>query len=201
MTPAIDLPIDLPGPVPYQLPAAPFNGLAIVGEAPGADEARQGQPFVGRSGQLLNALLDEAGLARAQTLVANVFRYQPPGNKVAHFFLSQRAAVAAGEALAPQHGKMGSGYVRAIFAGELDNLVATLKDLQPRAILSLGGTALWALTGLSGLTKLRGQWQDNRLLPGVPVLPTFHPSFVLRGNLAERDTMLADIVTAKKKLG
>ena len=193
--------IDLPGPVPYQLPEAPFNGLAIIGEAPGADEAKQGKPFVGRSGQLLNDLLAEAGLERAHTLVANVFRYQPPGNKVAHFFLSQRAGAAAGEALDVRHGKMGSGYVRQIFAGELDTLAETLAKLQPRAILTLGGTALWALTGLSGLTKLRGQWQENRLLPGVPVMPTFHPSFILRGNLPERDLMLADIKTVQKKLG
>ena len=77
---------NLPGPIAYQLPVLPFNGLAIVGEAPGADEVKQGQPFVGRSGQLLNELLEEAGIARAHTLIANVFRYQPPANKVAHFF-------------------------------------------------------------------------------------------------------------------
>ncbi len=191
---------NLPGPIAYQLPASPFNGLAIVGEAPGADEVQQGQPFVGRSGQLLNELLEEAGIQRAQTLIANVFRYQPPGNKVAHFFSSQRAAALANEKLAIERGKMGSAYVRQSFASELDELAAVLKMYQPKAIVTLGGTSLWALTGLSGLTINRGKWHENRLVPGIPVVPTFHPSFVIRGNWSARDVMLADIKLAKTKL-
>ena len=190
----------LPGPIAYQLPEQPFNGLAIVGEAPGADEVKQGRPFVGRSGQLLNELLAEAGVGRAHALVANVFRYQPPGNKVAHFFMSQRAAAAAGEALATELGKLGSAYVRRQFAGELDSLAAVLKEYRPKAVITLGGTGLWALTGLSGLTVNRGKWHENRLVPGIPMVATFHPSFVIRGNWTARDDMLADIRMAAGKL-
>lgn len=190
----------LPGPVAYQLPEKPFNGLAIIGEAPGADEVKQGGPFVGRSGQLLNELLEEAGIERTHTLIANVFRYQPPGNKVGHFFSSKRAATAAGEKLDEDYGKMGSAYMRASFAGELAALKEVLEKYRPKAIVTLGGTALWAMTGLSGLTVNRGKWHENRLVPGMSVSPTFHPSFVIRGNWSARDDMLADIKMAKKKL-
>ena len=80
--------------VNYDFPASrgAWNGLVLVGEAPGKDEVRLGHPFVGRSGQLLNEILAEAGIDRARSLVANVFRFQPPGNKVDHFFISKRAA-------------------------------------------------------------------------------------------------------------
>ena len=191
---------ELPGPVAYQLPVEPYNGLAIIGEAPGADEVRQGGPFVGRSGQLLNELLEEAGIQRKHTLIANVFRYQPPGNKVGHFFSSKRAAVAAGEKLDEHYGKMGSAYMRTSFAGELDVLKAVLEKYRPKAIVTLGGTALWAMTGLSGLTVNRGKWHESRLMPSTLVSPTFHPSFVIRGNWSARNDMLADIKMAKKKL-
>lgn len=192
--------IDLPGPISYQLPEGDCNGLALIGEAPGADEVKQNRPFVGRSGQFLNELLVETRIERAQTLVANCFRYQPPGNKVAHFFLSQRAAMAAGEALETGYGKMGSAYPRAIFAPELEALRAVLEQYRPKAIVTLGGTALWALTGLSGLTVNRGKWHANRLAAGIPVMPTFHPSFVIRGNWDARADMLHDLRLAKQKL-
>src|SRR5580692_1651630 len=78
--------------VDYEFPTGKANGLVLVGEAPGAEEVRLGHPFVGRSGQLLDKMLMRAGIERKQCMVANVFRYQPPGNKVDHFFISRRAA-------------------------------------------------------------------------------------------------------------
>ena len=95
---------------------------------------------------------------------------------------------------------MGSAYVRQSFASELDALAAVLKKYQPKAVVTLGGTSLWALTGLSGLTINRGKWHENRLVPGIPIVPTFHPSFVIRGNWSARADMLADIKLAKTKL-
>ena len=188
--------IHLPGPISYQLPEEPFAGIALVGEAPGADEVKQNQPFVGRSGQLLNKVIEAAGLKREHLLIANVFRYQPPGNKVDHFFLSQRAAKAAGIELDLSRGKFGSTYVQAQFSPEIDYLVATLKKYKPKAIVAVGRTPLWALTGLSGITAQRGQWLENRLIPEIPVIATYHPSYVIRGNWHLQDDMVADLQAA-----
>ncbi len=184
--------------VDYDLPAPDAKGplLAIIGEAPGGDEARQGRPFVGRSGQLLNENLEAAGIDRRACLVGNVFRYQPPGNKVDHFFASRGKAKKEGFAIDETWGPFGTNYVRAEFAGELDHLKAMLERLRPAAVVALGRTPTWALTGENGIMKLRGQALECRLLPGVMVVPTLHPSYILRGQRVEEPTFRADIVKA-----
>lgn len=188
--------LDLPF-VDYQYPAEKPNGLVLVGEAPGADEVKQGKPFVGRSGQLLDKNLHAAGLERAACLVANVFRYRPPDNKVAHFFLSKRAALAAGEALDEKFGKFAGKALRKIFASELEHLEKTLRKIKPKVIVTLGATPLWALTGKEGIVALRGQQQVCRFLPEVPVIPTFHPSYILRGNWAVEPLFRQDLEAAR----
>lgn len=166
----------------YAPPRLAWNRLLIVGEAPGAEEIRQNQPFVGRSGQLLDKALAEAGIARGACFVANVFRYQPPGNKVDHFFASRRAAQQAGEGLAESLGPFGGKYCRADFAEEVRHLQSTIIEQLPAAILAVGRTPLWALTGADGITAHAGQSLPCRFLPTLPVIVTYHPSYILRGN-------------------
>lgn len=185
--------------VAYQQPSASFSGLILVGEAPGAEEVRQHRPFCGRSGKLLDEVLASAGVPRESLLIANVFRYQPPKNKVDHFFSSKRAALAEGIALDESYGKFGVGYVRAEFSAELAALRDTIARVKPCAVITVGRTPLWALTGQVTLGPLRGQWQENRLVPGIPVMPTFHPSFIIRGNWAQKDLMIADIAAASAR--
>nr|WP_247896872.1 uracil-DNA glycosylase [Azospirillum argentinense] len=187
----------------YQKPMKTAAGprLAIVGEAPGAEEARRGVPFVGRSGQLLDETLKAAGVERAECLVANVFRYQPPGNKVGHFFASRTRAKKEGRALDERWGPFGtSDWVLAEFSGEIEHLQRTLEGFAPRVIVALGRTPLWALTGLNGIMQLRGTVQPCRLVPGTEVVATFHPSYILRGQLAEQPTFLADLKLAVSRL-
>jgi DNA polymerase len=191
-----DSPSSLPF-VDYAWPSAAWNGLLLLGEAPGREEVRQGKPFVGRSGQLLDSMLEKAGIARASCLVANVFRYQPPGNKVDHFFLSKKAAMVAGENLASEWGKFGSLWLRAAFASEIVYLAGILNEKRPRLILALGRTPLWALAGVGGLLSLVGQELDCRLCPGVKFLPSFHPSFILRGNWAKQPEWLEHFFKAR----
>jgi len=180
--------------VPYQMPpAGRFNGLALCGEAPGAEEVRQQRPFCGRSGKLLDEVLAELGIERADLMVVNVFRYQPPANKVAHFF----AGSCSGVPLATQYGKFGTAYVRDEYAAELAALGEALQTMKPRAVVTLGRTPMWALTGLNtGMGATRGQWQDCRLAPGLKVMPTYHPSFIIRGNWSEKETLASDIKKA-----
>ena len=183
--------------VPYAGPTDPSGPkIALIGEAPGADEARMGVPFIGRAGQLLDGALRTAGIDRRACLVGNTFRFRPPDNKVAHFFASRARAKKEGFAVAEAWGPFNAQYVKTAYAGEIEHLRATLTAFGPRVVVALGGTPLWALTGLSGITRERGRRLENRLLPDVPVVATFHPSFVLRGNRADLPTLEADLILA-----
>ncbi len=175
-----------------------WRGMALVGEAPGAEEVELGRPFVGRSGQLLDTLLAKVGIDRRACLVANVFRYRPPDNKVDHFFVSRRKAQANSIQLADKYGKFGSIWCRAEFAGELEYLRSTLQKLNPAVIVSLGRTPLWALTGQDGLLSKVGVPVESTLVPDVPVIPTYHPSFILRGNWRLQDDWARHFVFAKQ---
>jgi uracil-DNA glycosylase len=190
--------------VDYDFPSGPggWNGIALVGEAPGAEEVRQGHPFVGRSGQLLDKILQKADIDRRQCLVANAFRYQPPGNKVDHFFISRRAAKAQDISIAEQLGPFGSAFCRGEFAVEIEHLQGVLEKMKkthPKMIIvALGRTPLWALTGENGLLAKIGKPLPCRLLPQTQVIPTFHPSFILRGNWGRQDEWLDHFKVAKK---
>ncbi len=175
-----------------------WNGIAMVGEAPGAEEAKLGHPFVGRSGQLLDKMLTSAGIDRKQSLIANVFRFQPPGNKVDHFFISKRASKQDGIEIAEELGQFGSAWCQAKYATDIQNLADTLKKLEPKIILALGRVPLWALTGENGLLERVGRAVPCRLAPGIKVIPTYHPSFILRGNWGLQDAWLEHFLTAKK---
>jgi len=185
----------------YQYPTTGANGpvIALIGEAPGADEVRLGRPFVGRAGQLLDRALAACGIDRDHCLVANVFRLRPPDNKLGHFFASRRRAAAEGDALAEHWGKLGAEYCRTRYAGEIDALAETLRLHKPAIVVALGRAPLWALTGLNGITALRGQVLASRLSE-APVIATFHPSFVMRQNSVGPETeeiFRADLACAK----
>lgn len=190
--------------VEYDFPSGPhgWNGIALVGEAPGAEEVRLGCPFIGRSGQLLDKMLEKAGIERKRCLVANVFRFQPPGNKVDHFFISRRAAAQQDVKVAEEFGSFGSAFCREIYASEIEHLKATLEKMKkdhPKMILvALGRTPFWALTGENGLLQKIGEPLLCRLVPGTLVIPTFHPSFILRGNWARQDEWLGHFITTKQ---
>lgn len=184
--------------VDYQYPTKKSSDglLVIVGEAPGANEVKQGRPFVGRSGQLLEKNLQAVGIERASILVANVFRYQPPKNKVDHFFSSLRQSKESGEAVDESLGRFASKYVLKKYADEIQYLGKMLRQEKPKAIITLGRTPLWALTGLEGILSIRGNIQDCRLAPGIPVIPTYHPSYIIRGNWDCESILAGDLKTA-----
>jgi len=192
---------DLPK-VDYDLPQdrRSWNGLVLVGEAPGKDEVKMGRPFVGRSGKLLDEVLSEAGIERSKCLIANVFRFQPPGNKVDHFFTSRRAAARECRQVAEAFGPFGSAWCRDEFSSEIKALSEVLHKWNPRAVVALGRTPLWALTGENGLLSKVGYWLDCRLRPNTPVLPTFHPSYILRGNWSKRPEWLEHFASANARV-
>lgn len=148
------------------------SGLLVVGEGPGRDEDLSGEPFVGRSGQLLDKLIfEELGLTRASFYIANVVKCRPPGNRDP----------------APDEIAACSGY--------LDAQVAAL---DPRVVVTLGNVATRVLLGTDlGITSLRGREHDWH---GRVLVPTFHPAYALRGGGVVVAQMRADLVRAKLAL-
>jgi len=136
--------------------------IVILGEAPGKNEAKQGKPFVGRSGKLLNKLLAEAGILRQTCYLTNVVKERPPGNNIKKFIdLSKKK---------PKISKDGRYY--------LDSLQRELAKLNPNVIVPLGNVPLWALTSEKGITKWRGSILEGPL--GLKTIPTIHPAAALR---------------------
>ncbi len=186
--------------IPYAEPSQPFCGLVLVGEAPGAEENRLKQPFVGRSGQLLNTALKAAGIERSACWVMNVFRTQPPGNKLSHFFASKRMAERENIELAEKWGKFSSAFCRKDAGADIEFLEEKLTFVRPKIIVALGRTAFWALTGKdTGLLAQRGITMPSRLGKNLEIIATYHPSFILRGNFALQPQWVADLEFARQK--
>ena len=149
--------------------------IMLVGEAPGQDEDRTGKPFVGRSGQLLDAMMATIGLSRADNLyIANVIPWRPPGN-------------------------------RAPSVEELETckpfIMRQIELVAPEIIVLVGGTSAKTLLNTeTGITRLRGKWQTLEIGGrDIPALPFFHPAYVLRRPETKIDVW-ADLCALKQKL-
>lgn len=176
-----------------------INKIMFVGEAFGEDEEREGKPFVGMSGKLLNQMLAQVGINRGESYVTNVFNLRPqPKNDI------ENLAGPKGTAL-PGYPAVKSGkYIRAEYAGELDRLFREIKAERPNLIVALGATAAWALLGTTGIKKVRGA---PSLLSGpalaavgyaVKVLPTYHPAAILR-EWSLRAITIMDLAKAQRE--
>jgi uracil-DNA glycosylase family 4 len=131
----------------------------IIGEAPGADEDRQGEPFVGRAGQLLNAMLKAIGLDREQVYIANILKCRPPNNRDPR----------------PEEAACCSPYLQ-----------RQIELIQPRLILALGRVAAQRLLQTNtSLARLRGEVHTLEAT-GTPVIVTYHPAYLLRSPAEKR---------------
>ncbi len=150
----------------------PTADLMFVGEGPGADEDRQGEPFVGRAGQLLTEIITKGKkLRRHDVYIANIVKCRPPGNRN------------------PEPDEIGT--CMPFLARQID-LVA------PRVIVALGTFAAQTLLDVrTPITRMRGVWHDYR---GVKVMPTFHPAYLLR-NPGDKRWVWADIKLVMAELG
>jgi uracil-DNA glycosylase len=153
--------------------------LMFVGEAPGADEDAQGEPFVGKAGQLLTKIIQTMGLTRETVYIANILKCRPdtPGE-------------AAGN--------------RKPTPGEMQTCIPFLHEqidlVRPKVLVALGATAVEGLLGKTvGITRLRGNWQTYR---GIPLMPTYHPAYLLRNQaLSEKRRVWEDMLQVMAKLG
>jgi uracil-DNA glycosylase family 4 len=154
----------------------PAARVMMIGEAPGADEDRAGKPFVGVSGQLLDRMLGWIGLDRTKVYITNVIYWRPPGNR----------QPTATEVVACQP-----------FVERHIELVA------PAVMVAIGGAAAKMLLQRSdGITKLRGRWhlyESAGTRGPIPVLPLYHPAYLLRQPAQKRDAW-RDLLTLRAKL-
>jgi DNA polymerase len=155
---------------------SPRASLMLIGEAPGAEEDRQGKPFVGPSGQLLDRMLAAVGLDRTAVWITNLLFWRPPGN---------RPPTTTEVAICQPF------------------LERQIELLAPRLILFLGGSAAKALLDVSeGVTKLRGRrfgYQPAGAPAPIPAFVTFHPAYLLRQPLHKR-LVWRDLLTLKEEL-
>ena len=171
-----------------------MTDIAIIGEAWGEHEERARQAFVGYTGALLNQLLSAADIDRRSCLVTNVFNLRPAGNDVEAFCGPKSSAI-------PNYPPLAAGkYVRREFTAELDRLASDISEATPNIIICLGNTPLWAFTGKTGISKYRGTTiLSSYTAIGYKVLPTFHPSYIVRGQWNQRPIVIADLIKAKRQ--
>ena len=154
------------GPIPAR--------VMLVGEAPGADEERLGEPFVGYSGQELTRMLHEAGINRSECFVTNVVRERPLGNDISQFIAFKKKDITK------DHKLFRDKYVRSQVVYGYDLLYKEINMCKPNLIIALGNVPMWALTGEWGIGKWRGSMLYAKDFPDVKVIPTYHPALVLR---------------------
>ncbi len=158
----------------------PSAELVFVGEAPGAQEEIEGEPFVGPAGELLNKMITAMGLDRSKVYISNVCKFRPgmPGQ--------------TSDNRKPTTEEMQSC---------LPYLMQELEIIQPRIIVALGGTAAEGLLGLTGkpVSRMRAEKHELR---GIPVVVTYHPSYLLRNqSVSEKRKVWEDLLGVMETLG
>lgn len=160
----------------------PDARLMFIGEAPGADEDMVGEPFVGKAGQLLTKIIETMGLRRSDVYIANILKCRPnmqpgePGNRKP----------------TPDEMRVCKPYV-----------LEQINIIQPSVLVALGATAVEGLLDIekAGITRIRGHWRE---FAGIPLMPTFHPSFLLRPSAeqqANKRFVWEDMLAVMEKLG
>jgi DNA polymerase len=151
----------------------------FIGEAPGVDEDRQGEPFVGRAGQLLTKIVKAMGFARDDVYIANILKCRPD----------------------MPAGSFGN---RAPTPGEMQTcrpyLVEQIEIIQPKVLVALGAVAVEGLLGTRGtMRQLRGRWHSYN---GTPLMITYHPAYLLRNQLpSEKRKVWEDMLQVLERLG
>ena len=152
----------------------PGSRLMFVGEAPGAEEDKQGLPFVGRSGQLLDRMLKAIGLERNQVYIANIVPWRPPGNRTP----------------TPVETQICLPFIQRQI--ELSN---------PDVLVTIGQPSTGALLGIQGIMKNRGRWFPfNTGSREIRAMPMLHPAYLLRSPIGKR-LAWRDMLAIKKALG
>ena len=156
----------------------PAADLMFVGEAPGADEDLRGEPFVGRAGELLTRIISTMGFSRQEVYIANVLKCRP----------DMPPGASGNRAPTPEEMETCLPYLR-----------RQIELIRPQVMVALGATAMRGLFGTSEpMRGLRGRWHD---FGGIPVMATFHPSYLLRNQaLTEKRKVWEDMLLVLERL-
>jgi DNA polymerase len=166
----------------YIRASGPTNAqIALIGEAPGADEEAEGKPFVGYSGKFLDSGLNDAGILRSDCFVTNVSRFRPKNNDIEQFIIrpsktGKLPKACQGQGFVPFRGM----WVQPFIIEHLDALRQELELVSPNVAVPLGNIALWVLTGQWKITDWAGCVMESTLVPGLKVIPNYHPAAVTR---------------------
>src|SRR5215470_10014472 len=157
----------------------PDAELMFIGEAPGADEDRQGEPFVGRAGQLLTRIIKAMGFAREDVYIANILKCRP----------DMPAGSFGNRAPTPPEMQMCRPY-----------LVEQIEIIQPKVLVALGAVAVEGLLGMRGtMRELRGRWHTYN---SIPLMITYHPAYLLRNQApSEKRKVWEDMLQVLERLG
>jgi DNA polymerase len=153
--------------------------IMFVGEAPGADEDLQGEPFVGKAGQLLTKIIETMGVKRSEVFIANVLKCRPdmpPGSSG-----NRRPTTAEMQTCLP--------YLR-----------AQIEIIKPSVLVALGAVAMEGLLGSTEpMARLRGRWHEFQ---GIPLMATYHPAYLLRNqSLSEKRKVWEDMLLVMERVG
>lgn len=164
--------------------------IILVGEAWGEEEERQQLPFVGPSGRVLNGILSEAGINRADCYLTNVFNLRPkPKNDIVNLCGTKA------EGILGKPSVVAGKYIRAEYASELARLDNELKTVQHNIIVAVGNTAAWAILNSSGIRKMRGTVTPSQY---GKVVPVFHPAAIMR-DWSLRHVTVLDFMKIKRE--
>lgn len=159
---------------------SPDAEIMLVGEAPGHNEEKEGEPFVGPAGQKLNDILKAMGLKREDTYISNLVKFRP----------ALPRQTTNNRKPSPEE-----------MAACLPLVMAEISVVKPKLIIALGGTAAEGLLGLEGTVgSMRGKWHD---VSGIPARVTYHPSYLLQsgGSNDVKRALWEDMLSAMEKLG
>ncbi|MDR2462897.1 MAG: uracil-DNA glycosylase [Verrucomicrobiales bacterium] len=154
--------------------------IMFIGEAPGADEDAQGEPFVGRAGQLLTKMIQAMGLRRADVYIGNILKYRPdmpPGSSGNRKPTLEEVTVSR------------------------PYICRQVRIIQPQVLVALGNTAVEGLfkTGRAAITQRRGHWTE---FLGIPLMPTYHPAYLLRNQSnSEKRKVWEDLLQVMERAG
>lgn len=160
----------------------PSLRMALVGQAPAKEELRSGRPFCGPAGRVLDDCLMQAGILRSECFITNLFSQRLPNDKISvHLRFNSSGACT---------------FESSEFLRERSRLREELTSAKINVVVPLGNDALYALADRVGITKWHGSILESTLVPGLKVIPTFHPSSTLRGQYLNRYYIVFDLQKA-----
>ena len=176
--------------------------IAVVTEFPGKTDLVTRTLLSGETGRLFWELVEEVGLSREDITVLPVLTVRPGSGKIEDFCLNKKMAEVEAPAFGyptyPRSFIKAGKYLHPRYLKDVDALIESLRNLRPNIVICLGSLATWALLGTSKLTALRGTATESAFIPGLKVIPTYHPVTIMR-DWSQRVIAGADLMKAKRE--